>query len=180
MLKFKAGDIVAVKGLENVFFSVESVVDYDWIHYRLVKICPVDNAIISEVVNENDIEIVFEENNTPDYLTVMCMLNDAYEEMGYGGIYNFIEVATQSENDYRDFNKARNEKGATKVKNNNITYAGTKDRIVRYSMIQTIDECLDVMNDLAGLYEMFGDEDYLKSYEIVVKRIGELNKKKGG
>ncbi|AKQ08500.1 hypothetical protein PQE66_gp185 [Bacillus phage PBC2] len=46
--------------------------------------------------------------------------------------------------------------------------------IINYHQIETVDKCLDALNDLDTLHKMFGDEAYLQLKEVVQKRLEEL------
>lgn len=45
---------------------------------------------------------------------------------------------------------------------------------IDYNQLETIDDCLDAMNDLKELYNLFNDDKYLKIRENVVGRLGHL------
>lgn len=49
--------------------------------------------------------------------------------------------------------------------------------VVRYDLIESVDECLDAINDLKLLHKVFGDEVYLQLTEIVVKRLNSITVK---
>ncbi|UUV45958.1 hypothetical protein [Bacillus phage vB_BanS-Thrax1] len=46
--------------------------------------------------------------------------------------------------------------------------------VIEYHRIESVDKCLDALNDLDTLYKMFGDEAYLQLKEVVQKRLEEL------
>lgn len=48
--------------------------------------------------------------------------------------------------------------------------------VVYYHRIDNVDECLDAINDMNTLHEMFGDEAYLQLKDLLSKRIKELQK----
>lgn len=64
-------------------------------------------------------------------------------------------------------NTTKNQKG--KKKKIKIT-----DDIIQYNKLDTVDECLDAMNDLSNLHKTFGDESYLQLREVVVGRLKDL------
>lgn len=45
---------------------------------------------------------------------------------------------------------------------------------IRYDKLPNIDSCLDAMNDLERLYELFGDEAFLQLREVVKSRLKQL------
>lgn len=45
---------------------------------------------------------------------------------------------------------------------------------VRYDKLDSIDQCLDAMNDLKLLHSMFGDDAFLQLQEVAQKRIVDL------
>lgn len=47
--------------------------------------------------------------------------------------------------------------------------------IIQYDKLDTVDECLDAMNDLAELHKQFGDESYLQLREVVIGRLRDLS-----
>lgn len=49
-----------------------------------------------------------------------------------------------------------------------------KDDVVEYHKLETIDDCLDALNNLTALHKMFGDEAYIQLKEVVTDRIKEL------
>lgn len=52
------------------------------------------------------------------------------------------------------------------------------DREVDYSSGETVDDCLDMLNNLDFLYDTFGDKEYKENKNIVMKRLEELTKEK--
>jgi hypothetical protein len=51
-----------------------------------------------------------------------------------------------------------------------------KTDIIRYDTLDSIDKCLDTINDLTILHKMFGDESYLQLKELVTERLILLSK----
>ncbi|PAE04169.1 hypothetical protein CHI13_09630, partial [Bacillus paralicheniformis] len=49
--------------------------------------------------------------------------------------------------------------------------------VVRYDLIESIDECLDAINDLKNLHKTYKDEAYLQLIEVVERRINDLTAK---
>lgn len=49
--------------------------------------------------------------------------------------------------------------------------------VVRYDLIESIDECLDAINDLKKLHKTYKDEVYLQLIEVVERRINDLTVK---
>ncbi|UGO51049.1 hypothetical protein PQE70_gp196 [Bacillus phage vB_BanS_Nate] len=49
-----------------------------------------------------------------------------------------------------------------------------KDDVIEYHKLATVDDCLDALNDLSILHEMFGDESYIQLKEVVTNRLKEL------
>jgi hypothetical protein len=86
------------------------------------------------------------------------------EKIGWYGVPDFIQVAN------------KNLKGDTKTPVKEVKVPVKRFDVIRYDQLETIDQCLDALNDLNRLYEMFGDEAYIQLKEVVTSRIVRLNK----
>ena len=122
--------------------------------YFLIQIYPLTSLMSSIDVTENEIKdfkVVFkssEENEFKDLLK--AIIDDIKNKVG---------------------EMSENQKSAAK-KNRFL-----QNDVIHYDKIGDIDTCLDAINDLKLLHQMFGDEAYLQLIEVVEKRLKELVKK---
>lgn len=101
-------------------------------------------------------------------------------------IKDFKVVFKSSEkNEFKDLLKAIIDdiKNEVEEMNENQKSDAKKNRflqndVIHYDKIGDIDTCLDAINDLKFLHQMFGDEEYLQLIEVVKERLRELVKRK--
>lgn len=145
---YNVGDIVKKRFDSREYYTVVYVYDFsDKVMYELSILYPV--AIHSKTTMENHDSIyIVAENGTEKHSTMIEFINKERLAKGLGGII----VDNYSAN---------------------INFADGLD-IVNYDRLESIDECLDAMNDLKLLHNEFGDEDYLHLRELVQNRLKEL------
>lgn len=164
MVRLSTGDEGVIYMIVDVFdFSDDEQVeeldsDYD---YELAQIYPTTSLTRYIQSTQSELTIV-EEFGTKTYNMLWGLVLKEREEKGYYDAPSYLNVAEANLN----FHK-KNKTYYNKIKLKEMD-------IVRYDRINTIDECLDALNDLTGLYEMFGDEAFLQLREVVMKRIKEL------
>lgn len=198
MPKYVTGDIVRIKNIKQTYFIVTHYVDLDlkdgtkMVGYRLVKVYPVSKEVESIIVTPEDMSIVAkyvnpesEEYKNSEYKLVMDYLNEEYKRKKIdGGFDKLLKMAMSPSNISKS--EIAVKQGNTKTKNNSIfiteerriTIAKPVEDTVFYHEFDDVNEGLDRMNDLQFLYEYFGDEEYLRKRELVVKRLKQLTENK--
>ena len=139
-------DIVRPKGFKNEYYIVIdlfSLQDGDKC-YEIMKIYPFDSYAPVITMMESELELIAKEGSVQ-----------------FNSLHKYISNQLE----------AKNVNAKTSATNYEITkYANTTD-IIMYNEIDTIDECLDALNDLKQLHDLFGDEAYLQLYQLVLERI---------
>lgn len=185
MPKCAESDIVKIRDVEGTCYIITHLVNF-WdtgeTGYKLLKIYPVSDEIEFVTVAEREVDIVARDGKF-EYKVIVSYLNDEYREAGFQSFIHFVKKALLTT--YTTINKTKN-RGSAKRKtntraknNNNFTPKQITDTIF-YHEINSIDECLDALNDLKVLHEIFDDESYLQLRELVLKRLEKLSKKKKG
>ena len=158
-------DVGDVLKHDDTYYLVDEIIS-DFVEntrtYCLIQIYPLFSLSTSLNIFENELKnfkIVFKSSKDDDF-------TDAYFKYALKAIFDDIknEVEEMSEQ-----NRA--------AKKNN-RFLKTQYDVVYYDKIPEIDECLDAINDLKLLHQMFGDEAYLQLIEVVEKRLKELVKRK--
>lgn len=183
MADYKIGDVIKRKnGNDSLFMIVDIVTpegvekDIDLsgnIFYETMKIFPIEKVSQYLLVDSNDV-VLHTENGVTEHKILLQFIKKEREKRGWFDIPDFIQVAEQ--NIVNKFAKASAEAlmntGEVKVK-----IVQKKYDVIRYDLINSVDECLDAINDLNILYEMFGDEAYIQLKELVAERIKEITVK---
>lgn len=150
--------------------------------YKLLKVYPASDEIEFVTVAEREVSIIAREGKY-EYKIIMSFLNEEYRRIGFPSFLHFFKKAMSTQYINTKI-KAKNRgigkrKNSTRAKNNNNSFPQQMLDAIYYNEIETVDECLDALNDLNVLHEMFGDEAYQQLKELVLKRLEELSKKKG-
>ena len=101
---------------------------------------------------------------------VMTMLESELDLIAKEGSVQFNSLHKYISNQLESANKSRK----TPIKNVSLKTKTTNNDIIQYDEIDSVDECLDALNDLKQLYELFGDEAYLQLYELVLERVRKI------
>lgn len=163
---FTFGDIVKLKfGLNGIeYFIVTDALDFSKdqdgsdMQYEIMRIFPAMKASMIANVDEKKIEIVAKDGTKDSRLILDFVMRKRYER-GWHDTPDFDIALRQNR-------KAENGEGKAKHKD--------KDDVVRYDKLGSVDQCLDAMNDLQRLYNVFGDEAYLQLREVVQNRLKDL------
>jgi hypothetical protein len=170
ILVFLQGDIVKYKfsqrGVE--YFIVTDVYDFSEkgdksdLHYEIMQIYPIAKTSITLDVEGDKLEI-----------KASGMAKEAE------GIIDFVmeERKKRGWTEVPDFTIALYENAKAKTEGNEVTKVKQPNTdIINYDKLESVDECLDALNDLDALYKLFGDEAYLQLRDVVLKRLKALKK----
>lgn len=192
MPKFGVKDIVKVKKTSVYYLVTDSEEDNDGVWYKLIKVFPVRNEFIGEIMSEEDLSIV-SKNGQHEHKMITDYLDIEYQRIGFQDFEDFVDEALEAISWDRIKKRKLPKREKTVVKNNDIFMTGegviiSKGEValpsipeqveneVNYDEINDVNECLDLMNYFKFLYEKTGDEDWLKIREKVVKRLKQLIK----
>lgn len=162
MQKFNIGDIVKAKDNNSILFIVVDMLDFTKatnnisdIDYEMMQIYPVRRISKYATLSEGDIELHL---GMEDLNSEMLMRFIAKErrKMGWLEEPDFLIAVRES------------------LRFKSLPLSRREYDIIRYDLINSVDECLDAIRDLNRLHEEFGDEAYLQLKEVVFKRIKEL------
>ncbi len=176
MRQFEVGDIVKFKGSEiadyymiteeSTFEDSEGYVETTFI---IAQVYPVEKISIESLVEDDEVEIVAY-NGSKDHELMLKFIMQERRNNSWFEEPHFM----------RTLNKKNGEetviKALTKTNDNDLINADefSAKIVVRYDQIETIDKCLDAINDLKSLHDFHGDAAYLQLIEVVEKRIIEL------
>lgn len=162
------GDIVKQRNSNRMIYfiitdiSIEDDERDEYIIYEVMKIYPVED--------ENDIDFFYQkELETIAFITqkqhkvIMNMVADERNRKRLMDTPEYIEILQK----VKAKPVKRKRPGRPKKINN-------KDDVIEYHKLETIDDCLDALNNLDSLHKMFGDESYIQLKEVVTKRLKEL------
>lgn len=177
-------DIVKLKGDDRFLYMVVDIADFTKtseigekpvidIDYEVMQIYPIQKNSSYITFSHNDIEIAHKMGDRNHELTLRFIQKDR-EKLGWFGVPDFVEVANKNLQSIRRVEKASMASDEQPIKE--IKMPTKRLDIIRYDIIETIDGCLDALNHLQALYEMFGDEAYLQLKEVVTSRIIRLSK----
>lgn len=169
---FTHGDIVKLRfGLNGIeYYIVTEVLDLTVKDgepknkYEIVKIFPVIKNPRTETVDGKQIVLIANADTKDSKLVVDFVMNNRAKK-GWVDTPEFLLVSEKNKNILRYKQKSTGEI---------ILLDGDDRDIIRYDLIETVDECLDRMNDLQDLHNRFGDEAYLVLKEVVKDRLKEL------
>lgn len=178
MQEFNIGDIVRLKDNDSILFMVVDVADFTEpskhgekpvidIDCELMQVYPILKNAKYTTVSQNDIDS-HARRESKDSEILLRLIQKDRERNGWYGVPDFIEVAN---NNMKAIHKSNQKTNVKQVK-----MPMKRLDVVRYDLIDNVDECLDAINDLNLLYEMFGDESYLQLKELVVSRLIRLQK----
>ena len=144
------GDFITADGMEGYLYVVTDVYDYS---------------------DENDIDIIY---NAIRIFPVRLQHHEQeldYREVTLHSKFNSKQyIAT-----YNAIKSYRLEKNL-KAEPEFMSDFDVVERDVDYSSGLTVDDCLDMINNLDFLYKAFGDKEYKDNKALVMKRIEELVK----
>jgi hypothetical protein len=158
---FTHGDIVKIKFTKNglEYFIVTDVYDFSEkqdgsdLNYEVMQIYPI--AIESLMLNVDGSKLeLHAKGNEKDGEMVIDFVMKERAKRGWIGVPDFQAVI---------YHNLKSD-GVKKVYQPNLD-------IINYDKLETIDECLDAINDLNILHKFFGDEAYLQLREVVLKRL---------
>lgn len=163
---FDFGDIVKPKfGLGGVeYYIITDVNDFSQdndgsdMNYELMRIFPISKASKVDNLDDKRIEIIAK-GDTKDARLILDFVMKKRIEKGWRDTPDFETVL---------FHNMKLVKGEREMNFPKI------DDVVRYDKLGSIDECLDAMNDLKTLHNVFGDEAYLQLREVVQNRLKDL------
>lgn len=164
MGKPNIGDIVKINGDDKSIFIVVNTVQletslYDGIdicEYEIIKIYPIDKISKYMTVSQGGLTLHAKKNDK-DHALILKFIQKDRERNGIYGVPEFVQVLNQNININAD--------------NEGVKISVIRHDIIRYDLIKTVDECLDAINDLNMLYEMFDDDYFLTAKKQVYKRI---------
>lgn len=174
MQKYNILDIVKTKDNGNILYLVTDVQDFTKpvntgqkpildIDYELMQIYPVRTSPRYLIMGQDDIDLHVKDGSK-GFNVLMEMIQKERERAGLFGTPDFLNIAKK--NKLAERNHA--------IMKDNVNNKNTD--IVRYDLLETIDDCLDALNDLGTLYFQFEDIAYLQLKEIVYERIKTLQK----
>ena len=159
-LNISVGDFIHVKSIEGALFVVSDVFDYT--DYE---------------DDDSDLEIAYEAIKIFPISIKANRVEFDYSEVLLHSKMNGDKYKIT----YETIKRLHSERGLKKEPEFMEDFV-VVDRNVDYSSADTVDDCLDMMNNLDFLYETFGDKKYKENKELVLKRLEELfeanNKKK--
>lgn len=170
---FKHGDILRQKRNDLDYFIVVDLFDYsldsdkEIIEYELMQIYPyLEHPDIIKIKNKQDYYLVTREGTS----TWNRMVGEVIEEhinFGWNSTPDFLMALEENKKLYSKYTQL-----------SDALKGGTKEQmdVIRYDNLKTVNECLDALNDLQQLHNVFGDEAYLQLREVVMKRLKELIK----
>jgi hypothetical protein len=161
---FDFGDIVKPKfsfgGVE--YYIVTDVNDFSKsndgsdMQYEIMRIFPISKASRVDNLDDKRLELVAK-GGTKDARLVLDFVMKKRAEKGWNDTPDFETVM------YHNMKLV-----------NGVRVLSDPLDVVRYDQLGSIDECLDAMNDLQEMYNVFGDEAYLQLREVVQNRLRDL------
>lgn len=164
---FNIGDVVKIDD-ESELWIVLDYVDYSStdIEYELMRIIPVRKNEEYTVCQQEDLSFHTKYNSKP-YELLIDFINKERGRLGLFDEPQFIEIVRNNLKASKELKSVRTEDSFIVLKLDDANY----------NMVKTIDECLDMINDLNMLYEAFKDEKYLEHKEMVFEQIKKLQNK---
>lgn len=166
MNKFQIGDMIGHLLFENQTFMITDFDDFSKnrdgsdILYEAMDIFPITKNSKIRFFEPKHLVVKARKGNV-NYDVSLKYLYQEREKLGYVGEPEYIRVIRQNEEMVEEKNKTEE-----------------PTDIIEYNKIETVDECLDAMNDLTRLHEMFGDDAYLKLRKTTIRRLKKITKKK--
>jgi hypothetical protein len=165
MSEFQIGDMIGHLLFENQTFMITDFEDFSKnrdgsdILYEVMDIFPITKNSKIRFFDSKFMEVKARKGNV-NYDVSLKYLYQEREKLGFVGEPEYIKVINQNELMAKEKDKIKE-----------------PTDIIEYNKIETVDECLDAMNDLTRLHEMFGDDTYLKLRKTTVRRLKKLTKK---
>ena len=182
--KFNIGDVVTVNEIDyfnDYFVVVHNKVNTDngMNYYRLMRIMPVQLADHTIIKKETDITL-HTRKDSREYKLIMDFVMSDRRKQGIFDIPKFMEMINDKNNGKKEgsYTLAWDSLSNHKQKQKQDIMTETKKKstldVIHYNYLDKVDDCLDAINDLKRLYDMFGDEEYLNNIKIVEKRLKRL------
>lgn len=180
MQEFNIGDVVRLKDNDEILFMVVDIADFTEpskhgekpvvdIDCELMQIYPIMKNSKYMTLSQNDI-VIHARKNSRDSEVLMKLIQKDRERNGWYGVPDFIQIANKNiESIARVMTKPD-------VSIKTVQVPTKRLDVIRYDLIDNVDECLDAINDLNTLHKMFGDEAYLQLKEMVVSRLIRLQR----
>lgn len=145
--------------------------------YAVMKIYPVEIYSPYDEISEKE-AILYAKDGSDIALRTHRKISDYRKRLGYTGIPSFVKLL----NTQMKSRKAYFENGVVKVsqKTNSKPVDKNAKKTAKAVItkkpfpMNTIDECLDAINDARLLYEMFSDKKYLKMEANALAKLVEL------
>ncbi|QIW89865.1 hypothetical protein PQE71_gp183 [Bacillus phage Izhevsk] len=188
-MRYGIGDIVKKKTNANkmeyyivvdVFFKFEKEVNKqnsffisdDDTKYTAIKIYPVEHEGEVYICTSATLETVALVHQK-QHEVIMEMINRKRNERGMKWEAEYMRAikAKKKQGFIQSFEKAEIK---PKKKRGRPKKLKDKDDVVEYHKLETVDDCLDALNNLSALHKMFGDEAYIQLKEVVTDRLKEL------
>lgn len=173
--RFKVGDTVTLLHEEENLYIITGVSEYkkfaddrfvDTYDYELILILPVKKGISHRLEEEEDL-LMFAKYKSKMWSTMMNFVKKDREKNGMLGEPEFLKVVEDV---------LLGKMGLRKVEIPRIAMKN-QDSHINYENLQTVDECLDCMNDLKMLGDMLDDKEFIKIRKKVMKILKELTSK---
>lgn len=158
MRVFEIGDAVNIEepmGMDIVYMIVDVTNFGDilkdttaGIEYELMQVYPVEENASYRVADSSEV-LLHSRRDTLEYNMLFRLINRERANKGYTGVPDYLRIVHES------------------------LSSQAKD-IIDYTDFNTIDDCLDAVNDLKALHKMFGDKEYLNHIDTVIKRMREI------
>ena len=171
-MRYNIGDAVKIKGDSKSIFVITDFEDFTKasfdgnaeidVDYELIQVYPVNKVAQYAVVNHEQIDMHWKEYSS-GYNTLIKKIIQDGERIGIYSQPLFMEIVSRNKRD-----KSKNKATVAKEK---------KLDIISYKTIETVDKCLDAINDLNILHKEFGDDEYLKAKKAVIQRLKKITKK---
>lgn len=173
---FSYGDIVKPKfgsnGIE--YYIVTDVADFSKKNdgsdmcYEVMRIFPI--AKVTKVISFDEKQIELQaKGKTKDSKLIIDFVMKKRAEKGW------TETPDFEAHIYHNESVAKNVIKYKKKATGEIILLNEEDTdVIRYDLLETVDDCLDAMSGLRDLYNVFGDEAYLQLSEIVQNRLKQL------
>ena len=168
------GDYYMIVGVEDATTQTiegKFIVDFD---YEIAKIYPVMKESDFSIISHKELAMVAK-TSEKDNRIILDFVNKERQKRGWYDEPDYITALQVSKGEStkkltrtvkdKDGNKSKEEVGVKKFD------------IIRYDKLQTVDECLDALNDLTALHNNFGDEAYIQLKEVVEKKLKSISEK---
>jgi len=171
---FHLGDIVKCKDNDDVLYMVVDVLDFTQtasgkeivdIDLELMQIYPIELMSRSITLSHTDV-FIHAKSNGRNHVLLMDFIAKDRARNGWFDIPDYVKAVNDN---LRAINEEKN-----RTEQEKVHVPERKYDTVRYDLLESVDECLDALNDLGLLHEMFGDEAYSQLRDIVFRRLEKL------